>query len=177
MNAPYSISLEILNAILIGTAIFVCGSSVILIVYSLVNYILFGDFLSLVEARGLYFTLMSGLFMTLLVFFWICMWFIGIIVISLLQYATIALPLAKLMSRGVDEDSKRSLIFFVVMGAIVGGGPWCVLTYFTITAPLDVGSAILILAPGLTIGILSGGTLKHRLSLLSSALSIEECIK
>jgi hypothetical protein len=177
MKAPYSISLEILHAMLIGTAIFVGGSTVVFIVYGFISHILFGDFFSLVEVQGLYPTLMSGLFMTLLVFLWLCMWFVGIVVISLLQYATIALPLAKLMSRGVDEDSKRSLIFFVVMGAIVGGGPWCALAYFTIAAPLDLGSAILILAPGLTIGILSGGILKHRLSAMSSATGIENSIK
>jgi hypothetical protein len=167
----YSISVEILHAMMIGIVLFICGFLVVWLAYTAFTGAIFEFVMFSFGEQGAMRTIASCLFMVLLTIFWAGLWFILILVVSLIQYVIIALPLAHFFSSGLNADAKRSLAFYTLSGMLIGGGPWWAFGFFASDAPWDWGSALLILAPGTVVGLLSGAALKYQLQRLAVAMN------
>jgi hypothetical protein len=91
-------------------------------------------------------------------------------VVSLPQLMALAFPLMLYVSKGVDDDAKRSWIFYILAGAIIGGVPWIVFEHFAVGPGGDFESRALFIVPGLTSGVLAGAILKLRLMKMAMLL-------
>jgi hypothetical protein len=170
----YMVSFEVLNAILIAIGLFMIFCFLGYFVYFIkpifisLQDISQGTILPTIAAEFYWLAslLFFGFFSSFLIF-----------MVGFFQYLIIALPISHFMSSSLENDAKRSWAFYVLSGALIGGGPWWILGYFMFDSRTDMGSLLAVLAPGLTIWLLAGAILKRRLIKLAAATSIENSIK
>jgi hypothetical protein len=174
LRAHYMPAFEVLNAILIGIAAFIGGIYLLWLGYGLYKVLTSFELQSSNALTPAFASLLYGLAMSLVV---AVVWFVVILLVSLLQYLLLAAPIAHFASKGLDEDARRSLAFYVLSGAVIGGGPWWMLTYFLFDRHVDWASLLMFLVPGLSVGLLAGAALKVRLVRLAAVPSIENSIK
>jgi hypothetical protein len=175
-NKSYMVSFEILNALLLAIGLFMIFSFFCWLVYNFAFNQFGTNIFQLLHYDTIAPTFASGIFMMAMLLILEIVWSIFILIVSLLQYNLLAVPIANYMSAGLERDAKRSWAFYIVNGALIGGGPWWVLGYFMFDSRTDSGSLVAVLAPGLMIGLFSGAILKRRLVRLASAMGIENSL-
>lgn len=166
-RAQFSIHLEILHAMMKGIAL----SIVILLTISLLQFVhnvLTTDWLAVaIQHQGVMQTIASAIVMPLLLLLWAGFGFVVITVVSLPQFMFLAMPLAHMMSVGLERDAKRSWAFYMLAGLFIGGGPWWLFLNSVNVNKWDWSSTFLVVTPGTVVGVLAGAALKYQLQKLA----------
>jgi hypothetical protein len=172
-SLKYAISVEITNSVIIGILLFMGCCVVLWLAHILVSVDVLSSVLQALQTED--FLLQSGrtIFMLLMGVLGFTFWGLIVWVVALVQCVLIAIPFASLLTKGLLEDAKRSYAFYVIMGFLIGGGPWWTFASFVFDAKLDLGSAAIILAPGTIVGAFAGAAFKHRLVRLAIRSNIE----
>jgi hypothetical protein len=98
--------------------------------------------------------------------------------VGMIQFFLICFPFAKWVSKGLQEDARRSALFYVTSGVLVGAGPWILLILIFAKPTIEaLNDNAFFIFPSLATGLITGAILKRRLVKLAEASGIEISIK
>jgi hypothetical protein len=163
----YSPALELVTAWLFGILGFMVCSMIFWFIYSIATGdIVEGGIAEILNNNAL--TAFEKTFRSIPSFIAVFVFFtVALAAGSLPQLIVLAFPVMYYLSKGLESDAKRGWIFYILAGAIIGGGPWMVFEHFAIGPDGDFESRAVFIVPGLVSGILAGAILKARLMKLS----------
>jgi hypothetical protein len=96
--------------------------------------------------------------------------FVFLLIIALPQYVLIVLPMLKFFSSNLQSDARRSWMFYLITGFLIGGVPWLALTHAVFGNSGGFYDILkLIVLPAFLIGAVSGVVMKYRLIKLAKA--------
>jgi Ca2+/Na+ antiporter len=171
----YTPKLEALNSLMLGIALTLATTLLVVVLLGIFSGEIWHAASRSFHADGAIRTLQSLLFGLLVAPFSLGVWYAILLLFALPQYFLIVLPLLKLFSSNLQTDAKRSWIFYVVLGVLIGGLPWLGLAFVLFDNSQETLNGILKLfvLPAFIIGAVAGGVLKYRLSKLAAAARIE----
>jgi hypothetical protein len=98
--------------------------------------------------------------------------------VGMIQFFLICFPFAKWVSKGLEADARRSTLFYLTSGVLMGAGPWILLVLIFAKPTIEaLNDNAFFIFPSLATGLITGAILKHRLIKLAAASSIENSIK